>query len=82
MFRANDENITELQFVNLSYIQAQGDYLLGNYPVVRGDASQMCALQIYAKHGMMLADAGHAFIKEVESHITKQVRHDVLPQPV
>eukprot|EP00803_Ostreobium_quekettii_P000922 evm.model.scf_757EXC.1 EVM.evm.TU.scf_757EXC.1 scf_757EXC:319-12045(-) len=73
MFRANDESVTEPQFVNLSYVQAQHDYLLGNYPVVRDDAAQMCALQIYAAHGMELADADQDFIKEVEAHITKQV---------
>ncbi|CAD7697902.1 unnamed protein product [Ostreobium quekettii] len=73
MFRANDEMITEPQFVSLSYVQAQHDYLLGNYPVVRDDAAEMCALQIYAEHGTVLADAGQAFVKEVESHITKQV---------
>ncbi|CDY57771.1 BnaC02g45110D [Brassica napus] len=30
----------------LSYVQLQHDYLLGNYPVGRDDAAQLCALQI------------------------------------
>eukprot|EP00798_Chlamydomonas_sp_ICE-L_P009528 gene9528-12467_t len=31
MFRETDETITEAQFINLSYVQAQHDYLQGNY---------------------------------------------------
>jgi hypothetical protein len=39
--RETDENISEPQFINLSYVQAQHDYLAGNYPVVREDAAQV-----------------------------------------
>jgi hypothetical protein len=39
--RETDESIQELQFINLSYVQAQHDYLAGNYPVVREDAAQV-----------------------------------------
>lgn len=39
--RDTDENISEPQFINLSYVQAQHDYLAGNYPVVREDAAQV-----------------------------------------
>jgi len=46
MFRETDEAVSEPQFINLSYIQAQHDYLAGNYPVVRDDAAQMAALQM------------------------------------
>jgi hypothetical protein len=56
MFRETDETVTETVFVNLSYVQAQFDYLQGNYPVVRDDASQMCALQIQAESGPTLID--------------------------
>lgn len=56
MFRETDETVTEPQFVHLSFVQAQFDYLLGNYPVVRDDASQMCALQIQADSGSTLLD--------------------------
>jgi hypothetical protein len=41
--RETDENISEPQFINLSYVQAQHDYLAGNYPVVREDAAQVGA---------------------------------------
>lgn len=41
MFRETDESIAEAQFINLSYVQAQHDYLAGNYPVVREDAAQV-----------------------------------------
>ncbi|GMH43362.1 hypothetical protein BSKO_11284 [Bryopsis sp. KO-2023] len=73
MFREQDEHITEPQFINLSYLQARHDYLLGNYPVVRDDAAQMCALQIFAAHGSDLVEGADDFIKEVEKHIAKQV---------
>lgn len=71
--REQDEHITEPQFVNLSYLQARHDYLLGNYPVVRDDAAQMCALQLFAAHGATLAEGAEDFIREVEKHIAKQV---------
>lgn len=66
MFRETDETITETQFVNLSYVQAQYDYLQGNYPVVRDDASQMCALQIQAETGPTLIDQQDAILACVE----------------
>jgi hypothetical protein len=39
--RETDESVSEPQFINLSYVQAQHDYLAGNYPVVREDAAQV-----------------------------------------
>ncbi|KAJ7544255.1 hypothetical protein O6H91_09G070900 [Diphasiastrum complanatum] len=53
LFRESDEAITEPMFVQLSYIQSQHDYMLGNYPVGRDDASQLAALQILADIGPM-----------------------------
>lgn len=41
MCRETDETVSEPQFINLSYVQAQHDYLAGNYPVVREDAAQV-----------------------------------------
>lgn len=41
--------------------------------MVRDDAAHVCMLQIYAGHGMKLADGGQVFVMEVESHIIKQV---------
>ncbi|KXZ52314.1 hypothetical protein GPECTOR_10g946 [Gonium pectorale] len=73
MFRETDETITEPQFVNLSYVQAQHDYLQGNYPVVREDASQMCALQIQAEHASTLNDNEEQVLLCIEKYITKQV---------
>lgn len=66
MFRETDETVTEPQFINLSYVQAQFDYLLGNYPVVRDDASQMCALQIQAETGATLMDDEEAIMACVD----------------
>jgi hypothetical protein len=60
MFRETDEAVAEPQFINLSYIQAQHDYLAGNYPVVRDDAAQMAALQMQVKGGTGPLGAGGA----------------------
>jgi len=73
MFRETDESITEPQFVNLSYVQAQHDYLMGNYPVVREDAAQMCALQMQAEFASSLGDDEEGLLSCIERFITKQV---------
>ncbi|CAD7699890.1 unnamed protein product [Ostreobium quekettii] len=72
MFRETDETITEPQFVNLSYIQAQYDYLMGNYPVVREDAAQLCALQMQAEYGSSLMDSEDEVAIAIEKYIAKQ----------
>jgi hypothetical protein len=53
--------------------QAQHDYLLGNYPVVREDAAQMCALQVQAEHASTLTDDEEGLMSCIEKYITKQV---------
>ncbi|KAF8058864.1 KIN14I [Scenedesmus sp. PABB004] len=68
-----DEAITEPQFIALSYVQAQHDYLAGNYPVVREDAAQMAALQIHAEHGPGLEADPDALLAGVERYVTRQV---------
>jgi hypothetical protein len=60
LFRESDEAVTEPQFVKLSYVQAQHDYLTRDFPVSKDDASQICALQI-------LADAGQGLAKNEEA---------------
>lgn len=51
LFRESDEAITEPMFIQLTYVQSQYDYLLGNYPVGRDDAAQLAALQVLAEIG-------------------------------
>ena len=53
-------------------LQAQHDYLQGNYPVVREDAAQMCALQIQAEAGPTLADDLDVLDTLVEKFVVKQ----------
>ncbi|XP_057851588.2 kinesin-like protein KIN-14I isoform X2 [Cryptomeria japonica] len=53
LFRESDDAITEPMFVQLSYVQLQHDYILGNYPVAREDAAQLAALQILAEIGFV-----------------------------
>ncbi|TKY58426.1 Kinesin calmodulin-binding protein-like [Spatholobus suberectus] len=53
LFRESDEAVTEPMFVQLSYVQLQHDYILGNYPIGRDDAAQLSALQILAEIGFV-----------------------------
>ncbi len=53
--------------------QAQHDYLQGNYPVVREDAAQMCALQMQAEAGPTLLDQPDGLEPYLEKFIVKQV---------
>jgi hypothetical protein len=54
-------------------VQAQHDYLAGNYPVVREDAAQMAALQLQAEHGPGLDAEPELFLEEMEGFVTRQV---------
>lgn len=58
MFRETDEAVTEPRFMALSYIQAQHDYLEGQYPVIREDAAQMAALQVCERGGGSVRASG------------------------
>ncbi|KAA8547628.1 hypothetical protein F0562_004057 [Nyssa sinensis] len=54
LFRESDEAVADPMFVQLSYVQMQHDYILGNYPVGRDDAAQMSALQILVEIGFVV----------------------------
>ncbi|XP_029148602.1 kinesin-like protein KIN-14E isoform X2 [Arachis hypogaea] len=53
LFRESDEAVTDPMFMQLSYVQLQHDYIFGNYPVGRDEASQLSALQILAEIGFV-----------------------------
>ncbi|XLR50239.1 hypothetical protein S83_000911 [Arachis hypogaea] len=53
LFRESDEAVTDPMFVQLSYVQLQHDYILGNYPIGKDDAAQLSALQILAEIGFL-----------------------------
>ncbi|CAK9321347.1 unnamed protein product [Citrullus colocynthis] len=53
LFRESDEAVADPMFIQLSYVQLQHDYLLGNYPVGRDDAAQLSALQILVEIGFI-----------------------------
>ncbi|GLT39386.1 hypothetical protein SLA2020_135790 [Shorea laevis] len=55
LFRESDDAVTDAMFVQLSYVQLQHDYTLGNYPVVRDDAAQLSALQILVEIGFVVS---------------------------
>ena len=55
------------------FVQAQHDYLAGNYPVVREDAAQMCALQMQAEAGPTMLDSPESLETAIERFIHKQV---------
>ncbi|GAB2279343.1 Kinesin-like protein KIN-14E [Dionaea muscipula] len=50
-FRDSDKDVRDPMFIQLSYIQLQHDYILGNYPIEREDAAQLSALQILVEIG-------------------------------
>jgi hypothetical protein len=62
--------------------QAQHDYLAGNYPVVREDAAQMCALQMQAEGGPTAVDGPEALEAAIERFVHKQARNATLVSPV
>lgn len=74
IIREQDEHITEPTFINLCYLQIQNEFLKGNYPVVRDDAAQLCALQIAAARGAGLEKPGEEFSTEVENYLEKRIR--------
>ncbi|XP_076954168.1 kinesin-like protein KIN-14E [Bidens hawaiensis] len=53
-FRESDEAIADPVFVQLSYVQLQHHYILGNYPVAKDDAAQLSALQILVEIGYVV----------------------------
>ncbi|KAK9678681.1 hypothetical protein RND81_11G227100 [Saponaria officinalis] len=54
LFRESDEAVSDSMFVQLSYVQLQHDYILGNYPVGMDDAAQLSALQILVEIGFVI----------------------------
>ncbi|KAK4789906.1 hypothetical protein SAY86_017210 [Trapa natans] len=54
LFRESDDAVTDPMFIQLSYVQLQHDYILGNYPVGRDDAAQLSGLQILAEIGFVV----------------------------
>ncbi|GER37044.1 kinesin-like protein [Striga asiatica] len=55
LFRESDEAVTDPMFVQLSYVQLQHDYMLGNYPVGKDDAAQLSGLQILVEVGYVVS---------------------------
>ncbi|PKA52840.1 Kinesin-like calmodulin-binding protein like [Apostasia shenzhenica] len=74
LFRESDEAITDPMFVQLSYVQLQHDYVLGNYPVGRDDAAQLSALQILAEIGFVDSpDSCVEWISLLERFLPRQI---------
>lgn len=51
LFRESDEAVDDPMFAQLSYVQLQHDYIMGNYPVGRDEAAQLSGLQILVEIG-------------------------------
>jgi hypothetical protein len=45
--------VSRIDLTNIIFLQLQHDYILGNYPVGRDDASQLSALQILVEIGFI-----------------------------
>eukprot|EP00210_Caulerpa_lentillifera_P002367 g2271.t1 len=73
VFRESDDTIMESQFINLTFVQAQHDYLLGLYPVVYKEAAQLCALQLYSDFGSELPDEDILLNHVIERLTSKEI---------
>nr|CAD1822905.1 unnamed protein product [Ananas comosus var. bracteatus] len=74
LFRESDEAVEDPMFVQLSYVQLQHDYNLGNYPVGRDDAAQLSALQILVEIGFVdNPDSCVEWISLLERFLPRQI---------
>ncbi|XP_010928759.1 kinesin-like protein KIN-14I isoform X2 [Elaeis guineensis] len=74
LFRESDEAVADPMFVQLSYVQLQHDYILGNYPVGRDDAAQLSALQILVEIGFVdHPDTCGEWISLLERFLPRQI---------
>ncbi|XP_064979395.1 kinesin-like protein KIN-14I isoform X1 [Musa acuminata AAA Group] len=74
LFRESDEAVADPMFVQLSYVQLQHDYMLGNYPVGRDDAAQLSALQILVDIGSVEnPDSCVEWISLLERFLPRQI---------
>ncbi|XP_074575269.1 kinesin-like protein KIN-14I isoform X2 [Curcuma longa] len=74
LFRESDEAVADPMFVQLSYVQLQHDYMLGNYPVGRDDAAQLSALQILVEIGCTeRPDSSVEWISHFERFLPRQI---------
>ncbi|XP_074560216.1 kinesin-like protein KIN-14I [Curcuma longa] len=74
LFRESDEAVADPMFVQLSYVQLQHDYMLGNYPVGRDDAAQLSALQILVEIGCIEhPDSSVEWISLFERFLPRQI---------
>ena len=75
MFREKDEGINESVFVNLSYVQAQSDYLSGIYPIRKEEAVNLCAFQIFSDFNITVsADIEQTLVGIVDQFIPREIR--------
>jgi hypothetical protein len=77
MFRDADEAVSEPMFVSLSYLQAKHDYLGGNYPVGKEDATQLAAFQIQAEDGAAL---GQGALETLAAALPRFIPRAILQQ--
>ncbi|KAF9587234.1 hypothetical protein IFM89_039542 [Coptis chinensis] len=74
LFRESDEAIADPMFAQLSYVQLQHDYIVGNYPVGRDDAAQLSALQILVEIGCVEnPESSTEWISLLERFLPRQI---------
>lgn len=73
-FGESDDAKMDIRFLKLTFVQAQHDFLQGLYPVVKEDAAQLCALQLYSKYGSALPRNENQMIKDVEKFTSKEMK--------
>ena len=75
MFREKDEAIDEGVFINLSYVQAQSDYLSGIYPIKKEEAISLCAFQVFSDFNIPItASLEETLARIVEQFIPKEMK--------
>ena len=73
LFRESDAYVLESQFLNLSFLQAQYDFLVGHYPVGHEDAAKLCALQLFSDFGTQLPQSPSGLKKAIDGYTSPDV---------
>lgn len=83
MFREKDESVDEAVFINLSYVQAQSDYMSGIYPIKKDEAISLCAFQVFSDFNIPItANLDETLTGIVEQFIPKEMKSTMVMDDV
>ena len=79
LFRDSDEDVkNDPVFLNLSYVQAVHDYMLGLYPTGRDETGQISAYQLHVDEGPYSDGSESAFLADLQFRLSKYIPKSVL----